>query len=94
MAETDASASRDALVERLFGATLGAMDVVSVYIGVRLGLYRALADRGASSSEELAETTGLNERWRFYRYDPGQQFDWHFDGAYERSPLERRHGRR
>jgi hypothetical protein len=32
---------------------------------------------------------GLNERWRFYRYDPGQQFDWHFDGAFERSPLER-----
>lgn len=32
---------------------------------------------------------GLNECWRFYRYDPGQQFDWHFDGAYERSPLER-----
>lgn len=32
---------------------------------------------------------GLNERWRFYRYDPGQQFDWHFDGAYERSALER-----
>lgn len=32
---------------------------------------------------------GLNERWRFYRYDPGQQFDWHFDGAYERSPVER-----
>lgn len=32
---------------------------------------------------------GLNERWRFYRYDPGQQFDWHFDGYYERSPLER-----
>ena len=31
---------------------------------------------------------GLNERWRFYRYDPGQQFDWHFDGAYARSPLE------
>jgi predicted 2-oxoglutarate/Fe(II)-dependent dioxygenase YbiX len=32
---------------------------------------------------------GLNERFRFYRYDPGQQFDWHFDGCYERSPLER-----
>src|SRR6187431_352250 len=63
MAETDASASRDALVERLFGATLGAMDVVSVYVGVRLGLYRALADRGSSSSEELAGTTGLNERY-------------------------------
>jgi SAM-dependent methyltransferase len=54
---------RDALVERLFGATLGAMDVLSVYLGVRLGLYRALADRGASSSEELAATAGLNERY-------------------------------
>jgi hypothetical protein len=32
--------------------------------------------------------TGLNERFRFYRYDPGQQFDWHFDGTFERSPLE------
>ncbi|MCE9561912.1 MAG: 2OG-Fe(II) oxygenase [Planctomycetes bacterium] len=31
---------------------------------------------------------GLNERFRFYRYDPGQQFDWHFDGRYERSPTE------
>jgi hypothetical protein len=31
---------------------------------------------------------GLNERLRFYRYDPGQQFDWHYDGRYERSPLE------
>lgn len=32
---------------------------------------------------------GLNERFRFYRYDPGQQFDWHFDGCFERSPLVR-----
>jgi SAM-dependent methyltransferase len=54
---------RDALVERLFGSTLGALDVLSVYFGARLGLYRALADRGASSSDELAETTGLNERY-------------------------------
>jgi hypothetical protein len=27
---------------------------------------------------------GLNERFRFYRYGPGQKFDWHFDGAYYR----------
>ena len=32
---------------------------------------------------------GLNERWRFYRYDPGQAFRWHRDGAYERNALER-----
>ncbi len=34
------------------------------------------------------DAAGLNERFRFYRYDPGQQFDWHFDGAFERSPKE------
>ncbi len=32
---------------------------------------------------------GLNERLRYYRYDPGQLFDWHFDGHYERTPSER-----
>lgn len=31
---------------------------------------------------------GLNERLRYYRYDPGQEFDWHFDGHYERTPDE------
>ncbi|HEY3789081.1 MAG TPA: 2OG-Fe(II) oxygenase [Urbifossiella sp.] len=34
-------------------------------------------------------SSGLNERFRFYRYDPGQRFDWHLDGYYERSPSER-----
>src|SRR5689334_8183284 len=24
---------------------------------------------------------GVNERFRFYRYEVGQQFDWHYDGA-------------
>lgn len=27
---------------------------------------------------------GVNEMFRFYRYDSGQQFDWHQDHAYER----------
>jgi prolyl 4-hydroxylase len=31
---------------------------------------------------------GLNERFRYYRYEPGQQFDWHRDGAFVRSPSE------
>jgi SAM-dependent methyltransferase len=57
------SERRDALVERLFGSTLGALDVLSVYLGVRLGLYRALADRGPSTSAELAGAAGLNERY-------------------------------
>ncbi|MDQ4024234.1 MAG: class I SAM-dependent methyltransferase [Actinomycetota bacterium] len=54
---------RDALVERLFEATLGAMDVLAVYLGDRLGLYRALAERGALTSGELAEATGTHERY-------------------------------
>jgi SAM-dependent methyltransferase len=54
---------RDALVERLFQATLGAWDLLAVYIGDRLGLYRALADRGPSTTEELAAATGTHERY-------------------------------
>jgi hypothetical protein len=33
--------------------------------------------------------SGVNERLRFYRYDVGQQFEWHYDGAYERPDGER-----
>ena len=32
---------------------------------------------------------GLNERFRFYRYGPGQMFRWHRDGAFERNERER-----
>ena len=37
---------------------------------------------------ERRTAVGLNERFRFYRYDPGQQFDWHRDGAFHRSADE------
>ena len=30
------------------------------------------------------KAVGVNERLRFYRYDPGRQFDWHSDGCYQR----------
>ena len=33
--------------------------------------------------------TGLNERLRFYRYKPGQFFDWHQDGYFELPTGER-----
>jgi predicted 2-oxoglutarate/Fe(II)-dependent dioxygenase YbiX len=32
---------------------------------------------------------GLNERFRFYRYGPGQRFAPHYDGAFERGNGER-----
>lgn len=34
---------------------------------------------------------GLNERFRFYKYVPGEYFKWHFDGSYDRSPIEKSH---
>jgi hypothetical protein len=34
---------------------------------------------------------GLNERFRLYRYEPGQYFRIHGDGAFVRSPTERSH---
>lgn len=53
---------RDALVGRLFEASIGAMDVLAVYLGDRLGLYGALAGRPMTASE-LAESTGTHERY-------------------------------
>ncbi len=37
------------------------------------------------------EIVGLNERFRFYRYDPGQYFARHTDGYFERENGERSH---
>ena len=33
--------------------------------------------------------TDLNERLRWYRYEPGERFEWHRDGWYRRSREER-----
>jgi SAM-dependent methyltransferase len=57
------AARRDELVERLFGSALGALDLLCVYLGDRLGLYKALADTGPSTSTELASEAGVNERY-------------------------------
>jgi hypothetical protein len=52
---------RDALINRLFQATLGTWDILTVYLGDRLGFYRALAN-SALTSAELAAATGTHER--------------------------------
>lgn len=31
------------------------------------------------------QVRGLNERFRFYRYTPGQRFAWHSDGSFARA---------
>ncbi len=61
--EPEANKRRDALVERLFGSAIGAMELVTVHIGGRLGLYRALADLGTAHPGELAARTGVDERY-------------------------------
>ena len=59
MSATDhAPVSPDALVERLFGATIAAMDLFGVYLGDRLDYYRALSEGGPATSGELAKRTG------------------------------------
>src|SRR5665809_26631 len=62
-AHPNLDARRDALVERLFMAAVGTWDLLAVYVGDRLGLYRMLAERGPSTSSELANATGLSERY-------------------------------
>src|SRR3954447_10023378 len=56
------TAATDAFVERLFGSILGALDLQAVYLGDRLGYYRALATDPLTSTE-LATRTGTAERY-------------------------------
>lgn len=52
-----------ALAERLFRDAVGALELYTVYLGERLGLYQALAEGGWVTSSELAERTATNERY-------------------------------
>jgi 2-polyprenyl-3-methyl-5-hydroxy-6-metoxy-1,4-benzoquinol methylase len=58
-----ASSRRDALVERLFQAALGMSDLLGVYLGERLGLYRVLAGADSLTSSELAAAASVHERY-------------------------------
>jgi 2-polyprenyl-3-methyl-5-hydroxy-6-metoxy-1,4-benzoquinol methylase len=51
------------LVERIFGSCIGFMEILSIYVGDRLGFYRALADNGGATASELADATGTHERY-------------------------------
>ena len=62
-ADAPVRVATDALVERLFAATIGTLEVASVDLGGRLGLYRALADGGDATPGELAARTGTAERY-------------------------------
>jgi hypothetical protein len=61
---SDQDAGRaEALTGRLFNATQEAIDLMTVYIGDRLNLYRALAEGGPVTPGDLATRAGINERY-------------------------------
>jgi len=47
----------------MFRNMAGALELCTVYLGERLGLYRVLAQEGPKTSAELAERTGTAERY-------------------------------
>src|SRR5687767_12722879 len=42
---------------------VGTVELLSVYLGNRLGLYRALQDEGPATSAELSSRGSINERY-------------------------------
>jgi SAM-dependent methyltransferase len=63
MATQPDEAQRDAFAERLFGAALGAYELMTVHLGDRLGYYRALAGSDGLTPAGLAGATGTDERY-------------------------------
>jgi len=54
---------RAALVRKLTADAIGALEVISVYLGDRLGLYRALAEHPDATPGELASAADLHPRY-------------------------------
>lgn len=63
VATSAAEQRRDALSERLFEGLLAGLELLSMHLGTRLGLYEALADAGSASPRELAERASIHPRY-------------------------------
>jgi 2-polyprenyl-3-methyl-5-hydroxy-6-metoxy-1,4-benzoquinol methylase len=63
MATEERDLSAEALAGRLFEASVGAFDLLSVVIGDRLGLYASLARDGSATPAELAGRARIAERY-------------------------------
>lgn len=63
MTTSAAEERRDALVDRVFAATIGTMDLATIYLGDRLGYYRTLHELRTATSSELSDRTGTYERY-------------------------------
>jgi 2-polyprenyl-3-methyl-5-hydroxy-6-metoxy-1,4-benzoquinol methylase len=54
---------RGALVERMFHGGIAMLEMLSIYVGDRLGLYRVLAEHDPSTVTQLARSAGIHERY-------------------------------
>ncbi len=75
--------------ERVFGYLKGMAVSAMVYLGDKLGLYRAMSGAGPLTTEQLAQKTSLHERW-VREWIRGQAaagiIDYNGDGRFELSP--------
>lgn len=61
--ETPTEAEAGQVTERLFGEGLGALHLLTAYLGVRLGLFDALAERPGSTADQLAAAASADARY-------------------------------
>ena len=54
---------RGALVERLFQGGIAVLEMLSLYIGDRLGLYRVLAKEGPATADQFARAASIHSRY-------------------------------
>ena len=76
-------------LKHIAGMMTGAHVAAMIILGLRLGLYRTLADAGPVTSDQLAQRTGLHERWLrewLQGQVAGGVLDYQGDGRYEQSP--------
>lgn len=63
MTLTQETTTAEAFAERVFNAGLETIDVFAIYLGEKLGLYRALLSHGPVTHTELATYTGVDPRY-------------------------------
>ncbi|HEV3095925.1 MAG TPA: SAM-dependent methyltransferase, partial [Candidatus Dormibacteraeota bacterium] len=54
---------RGALVDRMFHGAIAVLEMLSIYVGDRLGLYRVLADKDPLTANQFARASGIDERY-------------------------------
>jgi methyltransferase family protein/winged helix-turn-helix protein len=57
------AARRDELADRLYKGTIAAFELLHVFLGERLGLYRWLNDLGQATAADLAGSAAISERY-------------------------------